>query len=96
MSVTVEPATEWVQLDPYGVVLGGAFTGTGAELAAHLLSGLPEGSVAEPAVTRVYVHDVGAAVEGPLLVLRTPWTHQRWIPRPVPPPVHRAAWLFRL
>ena len=83
---------EWVQLDPFGKLTGETFTGTFTDLRAHLTRAVPEGTVADPRVTGVYVRALVTKVTCPLVTLTTPWGSHRWIPAPARPPSRWSAW----
>ena len=94
----METSYEWVELDDLGKPMGKAFVGTFPGLRASLLAGAPEGRVAEPKLTAVYIRACVSKVTCLLVRHTTPWSSHRWIPRPPtgPPAQHRHAWLLRL
>lgn len=86
---------EWIHLDAYGEVVG-RFEGTAEELLAHLLATVPDVQVAPPRDGEVYVHSLVASISTPVVHARTPWSTQRWIPRPQrPTPRPHSSWLLR-
>jgi hypothetical protein len=73
-------ALDWVQLNPYGVVVG-KFRGTFTELRSHIERELVD--VAHTVMTEdgsIYLPDFGRTVNCPMLTMNTPWGMYRFIP----------------